>query len=85
VLAGLAGWAAALGVIGLLVGVRGLIAILVGGIPDWYEPTLIILGLVGIGLTSAAFVTVQRRPIPWILLGTATGVLLAAIIATALL
>ena len=85
VLAGLAGWAGALGVIGLMVGVRGLVAILVGGIPGWYEPTLIILGLVGIGLTAAAFVTVQQRPIPWILLGTGTGVLLAAIIATAML
>jgi len=85
VLAGLAGWAAALGVVGLLVGVRGLVAILVGGIPGWYEPTLIIFGLVGIGLTSAAFVTVQRRPLPWILLGAGTAALLASIIATAMI
>jgi hypothetical protein len=83
VLAGLSAWAAALGGIGLLVGVRGLIAILVGGIPTWYEPTLIIMGLVGIALTAAGFLTVQQRPLPWIFLGAGTAVLLASIIVTA--
>ena len=83
VLAGLSAWAAALGGIGLLVGVRGLIAILVGGIPNWYEPTLITMGLVGIALTAAGFLTVQQRPLPWIFLGAGTAVLLASIIVTA--
>ena len=84
-LAGLAGWAAALGLVGLVVGVRGLIAIIIGGIPGWYEPTLIVMGLVGIGLTAGAFITVQHGRLPWILLGGGTGVLLASIITTALL
>lgn len=84
-LAGLTGWAAALGLVGLVVGVRGLIAIIIGGIPGWYEPTLIVMGLVGIGLTAGAFVTVQRGRLPWILLGAGTGVLLSSIITTALL
>ena len=83
VLAGLSAWAAALGGIGLLVGVRGLIAILVGGIPTWYEPTLITMGLVGIALPAAGFLTVQQRPLPWIFLGAGTAVLLASIIVTA--
>jgi hypothetical protein len=85
VLAGLAGWAAALGVVGLVVGIRGFFAIIVGGIPGWYEPTLILLGLLGIGLTGGAFLTVQHRPIPWFLLGGGTAVLLSSIIATAML
>ena len=85
VLAGLSGWAATLGVVGLVVGVRGLVAILVGGIPHWYEPILILMGLAGIVLTSAAFVTVQRRPLPWIFLGAGTAVLISSIIATALI
>jgi hypothetical protein len=68
-----------------VVGVRGLIAIIIGGIPGWYEPTLIVMGLVGIGLTAGAFVTVQRGRLPWILLGAGTGVLLSSIITTALL
>src|SRR5436190_18996993 len=74
-LAGLAGWAAAIGLVGLVVGVRGLVAILVGGIPGWYEPTLIGMGLVGIGLTAGAFLTVQRGRLPWYLLGAGTAVL----------
>jgi hypothetical protein len=85
VLGGVAAWAAALGGLGLAVGVRGLIAILVGGIPTWYEPTLIVMGLAGIGLTAGAFMTVQRRPLPWLFLGAGTAVLLASIIATALI
>jgi hypothetical protein len=84
-LAGLAGWAAALGLLGLVVGVRGLVAILIGGIPGWYEPTLIGMGLVGIGLTSGAFLTVQRGQLPWILLGAGTAVLLSSIVATSLI
>jgi hypothetical protein len=81
-LAGLAGWAAAIGVIGLIIGVRGLILILVAEVPHWFEPTLIIMGLVGIALTAAAFLTVQYRYVPWALLGLSSAVLLASIIAT---
>jgi hypothetical protein len=82
-LAALAGWAALLGVIGLVVGVRGLVAILVGGIPGWYEPTLITMGLGGIALTAGAFLTVQQGRLPWYLLGAGSAVLLSSIIVTA--
>ena len=81
-LAALAGWAAAIGVIGLAVGVRGLILILVTKAPGWYEPTLITMGLVGIAVTAAAFLTVQHRYVPWALLGLGSADLLASIIAT---
>jgi hypothetical protein len=81
-LAGLAGWAAALGVVGLVVGVRGLILILVARIPHWYEPTLITMGLIGIALTAVAFLTVQYRYVPWALLGLSSADLLASIIVT---
>jgi hypothetical protein len=81
-LAGLAGWAAALGVVGLVVGIRGLLVIMVSKPPHWYEPTLITMGLIGIALTAAAFLTVQYRQVPWILLGLGSAVLLAAIIVT---
>ncbi len=82
-LAGLAGWAAALGVVGLVVGIRGLVAILVGKVPHWYEPTLITMGLVGIALAAAAFLTVQYRYVPWAMLGASSAVLLTSIIITA--
>lgn len=79
-LAALAGWAALLGVVGLGVGVRGLIAILVGGIPKWFEPTIIALGFSGIVLTSGAFLTARRGPWAWLFLLAATGVLVASIV-----
>ena len=81
-LAGLAGWAAALGMVGLVVGVRGLILILVSQVPHWFEPTLVIMGLVGIALTAAAFLTIRYRYVPWVLLGLSTVVLIAAAITT---
>jgi hypothetical protein len=80
---GVCGWAAVLGVIGLVVGLRGFIGDLVGAAPDWYEPAMITVGLVGIGLTVAAFATVQRRRLPYALLGGATAVLIYAITLTA--
>ncbi len=82
-LAGLAGWAALLGVVGLTVGARGLVAILWGGIPKWYEPMLISMGIIGVVLTSGAFLTARRGPLPWAFLGAASCVLLASIVITA--
>ncbi|HKT05953.1 MAG TPA: hypothetical protein VJT31_41130 [Rugosimonospora sp.] len=80
-LAGLCAWAAILGFLGLVVGVRGMIAILVRA-PDWYQPTLIALGLVGIGLIVLAFLTVNLRYIPWLSLTLSTGVLVTSIVVT---
>ena len=81
-LAGLAGWAAALGLGGLVMGIRGLILIIATRPPHWYEPTMIIMGLVGIGLTAGAFLTVQYRYVPWALLGLSSADLLASVIVT---
>ena len=82
-LMGVCGWAALLGVVGLVVGIRGFIGDLVGAAPDWYEPAMIAVGLVGIGLTVGAFITVQRRRMPYALLGGATVVLVYAMTLTA--
>ncbi|MEN3309782.1 MAG: hypothetical protein V7603_5984 [Micromonosporaceae bacterium] len=81
-LAGLCGWAALLGFLGIAVGARGLIAILVKA-PDWYEPTLVVLGLAGIALAVVAFLTVHYQYVPWLLLTLSSGVLLASIVVTA--
>jgi hypothetical protein len=80
-IAGLCGWAALLGFLGVAVGVRGLVAILVKA-PDWYEPTLVVLGLGGIALAVVAFLTVHYRYVPWFFLTLSSGTLLTAIIAT---
>lgn len=79
---GVCAWAALLGVFGLGVGIRGLIAILMKSAPGWYEPAMIGVGFVGIGLTVAAFVTVHRRRLPYVLLAAATAVLAYAVLLT---
>jgi hypothetical protein len=82
-LMGVCAWAAVLGGIGLVVGVRGLIGVLTANPPGWYEPAVSVVGLTGIALTVAAFLTVQRRSLPFALLGAATAVLAVALILTA--
>jgi hypothetical protein len=79
---GVCGWAALLGVLGLAVGIRGLLADLIDYTPSWYEPMMIGIGLLGIGLTAGAFVSVHRRRTPYILLSAATVVLAYAIFLT---
>jgi hypothetical protein len=71
-LIGICAWAMALGVVGLLIALRGLVGIVSGHAPTWYEPTLIGTGMVGILFTVLAFLTIQRRYLPWIMLAVAT-------------
>lgn len=82
-LVGVCGWAAILGGLGLVIGVRGFIGDLMGKAPGWYESAMIIVGILGIGLTVGAFVTVNRGRLPYALLGAASAVLLIALIITA--
>jgi hypothetical protein len=81
-LIGVCGWAAVLGGVGLVVGVRGFFGILAGNPAPWYEPALAAFGVVGIGFTVAGYLTVHRRRSPWIALGAASLVLVGAMIAT---
>ena len=74
-LMGVCGWAAVLGTIGLVIAVRGFIGDLMGIAPGWYEPSMIIVGIAGIGLTVSAFVTVHRPKLPYTLLGAASFLL----------
>src|SRR5689334_13947026 len=61
-------WAALLGVMGFAIGARGFVGVLAGDAAHWYEPTLAILGAVGIGLTVGGYATVNRGRVPWLLL-----------------
>jgi hypothetical protein len=79
---GVCGWAALLGAVGLVVGVRGFIADLMSTTPGWYEPVMIGAGAIGIGLTVGAFATVHRRRMPYILLSAATVTLAYATLLT---
>jgi hypothetical protein len=80
-LAGICGTAAALGLIGLVVGIRGLV-ILLGNPPAWFEPTFFAVGLLGVGLTVGAFLAVHRALLPWVLLGASGLSVLATMMVT---
>ena len=67
-LIGVCGWAAVLGGIGLVIGIRGLFGVLAGDPPTWYEPAAVVAGGLGIALTIGAFLTVHRNRAPWIML-----------------
>jgi hypothetical protein len=75
-------WATGLGLVGLLVATRAVLAMWRGNPPNWYEPSFIAVGLVGIGLTVGAFMSIQRRRLPWIMLALATIPLIASIVLT---
>jgi hypothetical protein len=76
---GLCGWAAGLGVAGSATALRGLLAILDGQVPDWYEPALAAAGLCLIGLVTAAFFSVRHPRLPWVMLAMATAPLLLSL------
>jgi hypothetical protein len=81
-LLGMSLYATLLGLVGIAVGVRGGIAILTERTPGWYEPTLAVAGLVCVALVVAAFLSIHRRILPWLLLVTAAVPLTANIVAT---
>jgi hypothetical protein len=83
-MAGLCVWAGALALIGLIPAVRLGVSLIFGGGPGWYAPVTILVGVLGVGATAAAFASIHRARLPWYLLGCATfllavNVLLAAV------
>jgi hypothetical protein len=82
-LMGVCGWAAVLGGVGLVIGVRGFIGVLAGKPPAWFEPGMMAVGFLGISLTVGGFLTVHRRRAPWIFLGASSLFLITAMILTA--
>jgi hypothetical protein len=81
-LIGVCGWAAVLGGVGLVLGLRGFFGVLTGSAPAWYEPAIALTGLAGITLTVGAFLTVHRVRSPWVMLGLASLALVAAMVMT---
>ena len=64
-------YAAALGLAGVGVGVRGFVSVVGGGAPAWYVPLLAFLGLLSVALVVGAFLSIHRRTLPYLLLLTA--------------
>ena len=75
--------ASALGLAGVGVGVRGFVSVFGGGVPGWYVPVLVILGLLSVALVVGAFLSIHRRALPYLLLAAAaiplTGDVLLAV------
>jgi hypothetical protein len=80
--AGVCAWAAVLGLANLVLVICGLVTILGGSAPDWYQPVLIGLGLGGVALAVTAFLTIQLRVVPWIFMALSSVVVLASLIVT---
>lgn len=68
-------WGALLGLGGLVVAAWAMIRIITGLTTPWYEPVIILVGLVGLGLTVSAFPLQERRGLSWIALALGTLVL----------
>ncbi|MEU4239732.1 hypothetical protein [Actinoplanes sp. NPDC026619] len=65
-------YAAALGLTGLGVGVRGFVAV-VEGAAFWYVPTMSFFGLLSVALVVGSFLSIHRPVLPWLLLAAATA------------
>lgn len=81
-LAGVCAWAAGLALLGLPVAGRSSVAVVAGTAPGWFEPTVVIVGLLGIGTTASGFAAIHRRWLPWLLLVAGTGLLAVNLLLT---
>ncbi|MGH3662919.1 MAG: hypothetical protein ACRDTQ_13800 [Micromonosporaceae bacterium] len=75
-------WAGFLGLVGIGAGLFAVVRMMAFGIPGWYQPAVIAVGLFGIALTIAAFVKSDRRFLPWLLMFGSTLALAGAIALT---
>lgn len=76
---GMALYGALLGLGGVGVGLRAFVSSL-GGVPWWYVPTLSLVGLIGVGLAVAAYLSVHRKFLSWALLLAAAVPLLGDVL-----
>jgi hypothetical protein len=54
---------------------RSSVAIIAGAAPAWFEPVVVLVGVLGIVVTAATFAAIHRRWLPWLLLVAATALL----------
>jgi hypothetical protein len=66
-------YTALLGLLALAVTLRGLLVIAGGQAPGWYQPAFVAAGLAGAAFVVAAFLSIHRRRLPWLLLACAAA------------
>jgi len=76
-------WAAALGLGGMAVALRAFVG-LIAEYRGWYAPTVIVIGLIGLSCTIAAFASVHRSRLPFALLAAGSVSLLIGWVVTGL-
>ncbi|GAB2597657.1 hypothetical protein Aab01nite_73320 [Paractinoplanes abujensis] len=76
-------WGAGLGLTAAGVGVTALVTVF-GGAAFWYVPTLALFGLLSVALAVAAFLSIHRPVLPWLLLAGATAPLALDVLIAAL-
>jgi hypothetical protein len=81
-LIGVCAWAGLLGIGGVTIALRVLLALFQVD-SSWYPVKACAIGLVGLMFTVAAFASVHRPVLPWTMLTCATGALVAGIVVTA--
>lgn len=69
-------WAGFLAACALVVGFRAFVGILTVKV-GWYAPTVIPIGMTGLGCAIAAFASVHRRILPFAMLAAATAAMIA--------
>ena len=75
-------YTALVGLVALAVTLRGLLVIIGGDAPGWYQPAFVVAGLVGVGFVVGAFLSIHRRRLPWLMLAAAAVPLAANIVIT---
>jgi hypothetical protein len=73
---------ALIGLLALAVTIRGVLVIMGGTAPGWYQPVFAVTGAAGFACVVGAFLSVHRRRLPWLLLGLSVLPLAANVWAT---
>jgi hypothetical protein len=76
-IAGICGWAAGLGITGMIAGLIAVVP-MIAGADSWYFPTMLAIGLGGLLCTIGALASVHRHRLPWVMLSAASAALVSA-------
>lgn len=72
----LALWSALCVLVGLIPAVRLVAVMALRDTPFWYPLASVTVGVLGLGMITAAFAAIHRARLPWYLLGAATVLLI---------
>ncbi len=74
--------AAVLSFVGLFLGIRGWIGLVMHKTESWFLPAIVLIGVLGVLTAAAGFLTVHRRYVPWVMITLSALILITAMIVT---